>query len=81
MLSFVYTIFFLVGNIFILEKLSFLSKKYSISFHPYLQNSITYCIFIIFMILSWSPNMLFGFNGQLKIIQYPKEYLEVRKIL
>lgn len=80
-LSFVYTIFFLVGNIFILEKLSFLSKKYSISFHPYLQNSITYCIFIIFMILSWSPNMLFGFNGQLKIIQYPKEYLEVRKIL
>lgn len=80
-LSFVYTIFFLVGNIFILEKLELLRKKYAISFDPYLQNIYTYCIFIIFVLLSWSPNMLFGFNGQLKILQYPKEYLEVRKIL
>lgn len=81
MVTIIYTFFFLIGNIFIIQKATKWMKSQNIIFHPYLQNTYTYCAFIIFIILSWSPNMLFGFNGQLKIIQYPKEYLEVRKIL
>lgn len=36
-------------------------------------------IFIIFLFLNWwSPNMLLGFNHQLFISDFPKEYFEIR---
>lgn len=81
MVAIIYTFFFLIGNIFIIQKATEWMKNQQIIFHPYLQNSYTYCALIIFIILSWSPNMLFWFNGQLKIIKYPIEYLEARNIL
>lgn len=79
--SIVYLLFFLSWNLFLIEKIKYIFKKYDIELHYLLQNYYFYALLILILILSWSPSMLFGFNWQLRIIKYPEEYLNSRNIL
>lgn len=75
-LMIVYSIFFLIWAYTILEKnKTFKRKEY---FKKIFLNNYFVMGYILILILIWSPNVLFWFNGQLKISNYPKEIFQSR---
>jgi hypothetical protein len=75
----VYSIFFLVWVYTIFENNSSFKRKEYIKKVLLSHYSIVAYIFILIII--WSPNVLFWFNGQLKILNYPNEIFESRDYL
>ncbi len=80
-LMFVYAFFFLIWVIELLNLLINVSLKNKLELNKYIFNSYIYFLILISFIFSWSPNILFWFNGQLKIIDYPKEYFEAKEFI
>ncbi len=79
LVAIIYSIFFLSWIYFIIQKY----KRYKLQNYldKKLFNYSLLFIFIFLIIISWSPNMLFWFRWQLKIIDYPKEYFNSREFL
>jgi len=75
----IYAIFFLFAMEKILKYIPSYIEK--INFNKKIFNIYTFSIFIFLIILAWSPNMLFAFNWQLKIISYPVDYDNINKFL
>lgn len=76
----------IIYSIFFLSWICFIYKNFKkIKINNYLDkkffNSTTAFIFLFLIIIAWSPNMLFWFKWQLKIINYPKEYFDSREFL
>ena len=72
----VYAIFFLVWVYSILENnINFKRKEY---IKKILLNHYSIITYIFILIIIWSPNVLFWFNGQLKISDYPNEIFQSR---
>lgn len=72
----VYAIFFLVWVYSILENNSNFKRKEYIK--KVLLNQYSIISYIFILIIIWSPNVLFWFNGQLKISDYPDEIFQSR---
>ena len=72
----VYAIFFLVWVYSILKNNSNFKRKEYIK--KILLNHYFIISYIFILLIIWSPNVLFWFNGQLKISNYPNEIFESR---
>ncbi len=77
LVMFIYSIFFLSGIIYIAKIIHKTKLKSYLSKYTY---NYYYWFFVIFLILIiWSPNVLWGYNWQLKIWQYPNNYFEIKE--
>ena len=72
----VYAIFFLVWIYSILENNKNFKRKEYIK--KVLLNSYSIISYMFILLIIWSPNVLFWFNGQLKISDYPDEIFQSR---
>jgi hypothetical protein len=71
----IYSIFFLSGIYYILVLINKTKLKSYLS--KYIYNYYFWFIIIFLLIIIWSPNVLWGFNWQLKIIKYPNDFFEI----
>lgn len=75
----IYAIFFLITLIEIFKLFSNYIKKSHLNKKIF--NTYIFVWFIFLLIWAWSPNMLLWFNWQLKIINYPNDYYNIKKYL
>jgi len=75
----IYSVFFLSWIYWLYN----ISIKYNLKeyLHIYILNVYSVFILLFFIIIAWSPNVLFWFNGQLKISNYPEGLFEARNYL
>lgn len=71
---------------FFLSWVSFISiNLHSNRFHWYLNkiifNQYIWFIILFLFIVSWSPNVLFSYNNQLRITDYPEDYFKAKTII
>lgn len=77
----IYSIYFITWLNFIVIYFEELFLKYKIKKINYVFNLYNYFIVVFLFIIAWSPNVLFGFNWQIKITKYPDDFFIAKNLL